>query len=161
MVLPTGLADTNIFSTLHYDGTNDAAINRCLATNEWWKFERKYIRLYAAASIEIELSRGDFRGQKQALAECKRLPYLRSNKEADTHALMLIQAGLIPPTEKADAFHLALATVHRVDYLITWNYAHLANDVIKERLEAFNRKHGYSNPIIVTPLSIPWHTMGQ
>jgi len=59
--------------------------------------------------------------------------------------------GLLPPKAAIDALHLALATVHGMDYLLTWNCTHLANAALRSRLEAVCRAQGYEPPIICTP----------
>jgi len=50
-----------------------------------------------------------------------------------------------------DALHLALATVHEVDILLTWNCRHLANAVILGGVGRLVRMKGYEMPIVCTP----------
>ena len=47
--------------------------------------------------------------------------------------------------------HIAIATVHHVDYLLTWNCAHIANPEIQERLAEFLFEKGFALPFICTP----------
>jgi hypothetical protein len=56
-----------------------------------------------------------------------------------------------PPRALGDAAHLAIAAVHRVDYLLTWNCAHLANAELRKRLERINDALGEYTPTICTP----------
>jgi hypothetical protein len=56
---------------------------------------------------------------------------------------------------------LAFATVHGIDYLLTWNYAHLANLDTQGRLREINRRHGWRTPFLVSPETIPKVTLGQ
>lgn len=75
---------------------------------------------------------------------------------AETAALTtrLEPAGPLPPKAKADAVHLAFATVYKINYLITWNFKHLANAVIQSRLQPVAEQRGYRLPIICTPLQL-------
>jgi hypothetical protein len=47
--------------------------------------------------------------------------------------------------------HLAIATCAEVDYLLTWNYRHLANAVILRQVEDFLRQHHLKLPRVCTP----------
>ena len=59
---------------------------------------------------------------------------------------------LIVPAEKAgDAIHLAFAAAYRVQFLCTWNFKHLANALILQRLKNLNEKHGIFTPQVCTP----------
>ena len=54
-------------------------------------------------------------------------------------------------TITSDAEHVATATVHRVDYLLTWNCKHIANAETLPRVYRLLTDMGYSPPLIVTP----------
>ena len=53
----------------------------------------------------------------------------------------------------ADAIHVALASYHKIDYLVTWNFGHLANVRRKARIRLFNTAAGFYVPMIVTRVS--------
>lgn len=59
----------------------------------------------------------------------------------------------VPMPEKArlDALHVALATVHEMDYLITWDYKHIANLNNQSKFEVLSQSFGFELPIICTP----------
>jgi hypothetical protein len=63
----------------------------------------------------------------------------------------LISEGAIPAKAEIDAYHIAIAAVHDMEYLLTWNCAHIANAVMRGRIESVCRKHGYEPPTICTP----------
>ena len=67
----------------------------------------------------------------------------------------------MPESQQADAFHLAFAVVHRIDYLMTWNQAHLANPEMLPRLTALCKKWGWRAPLVMTPAQMPRATLGQ
>lgn len=59
------------------------------------------------------------------------------------------------PTEAAgDAYHLAMASLHRMDFLLTWNCRHLANANKQRHLALLNGRLGLPMPIITTPLTL-------
>ena len=57
----------------------------------------------------------------------------------------------LPQKAKIDALHIAVATINGIDYLLTWNCAHLANAILRPKIEALCRESGYEPPIICTP----------
>jgi hypothetical protein len=66
-------------------------------------------------------------------------------------ALSLLQPGALPVKARDDAVHLALCGVHRVPYLLTWNFRHLANVHIKEKIQLICAGLNYKTPQICTP----------
>ncbi len=66
-------------------------------------------------------------------------------------AARLLEAGAIPRTAAEDAFHVAVATVNGIDYLVTWNCKHIANATMRTRIEAVCAGAGYDAPVICTP----------
>ena len=65
--------------------------------------------------------------------------------------MRIFQSGLLPPTAEINATHIALATFHRMDILLTWNCRHIANATIGVRLRRLAQAHGYELPSICTP----------
>jgi len=57
----------------------------------------------------------------------------------------------MPRRDFRDAFHLALASVHEVEYLVTWNFAHLANASKRTHIEVLNRRLHLPSPVICSP----------
>ncbi len=60
----------------------------------------------------------------------------------------------MPRTAEADSFHVAIASVAGVEFLLTWNCRHLANANKARHLAALNARLGLSVPIITTPMSL-------
>jgi hypothetical protein len=58
---------------------------------------------------------------------------------------------IMPKPPSADAIHVALASYYRMDFLLTWNCAHLANARKQTSLEAINLRLHLSLPRLVTP----------
>ena len=65
------------------------------------------------------------------------------------------EKGVIPLSQQEDALHVAHATIHEVDVLLSWNFKHLANVRREARIEAVNKERGYWRPLrIVSPLEV-------
>ncbi|MBC8245372.1 MAG: hypothetical protein H8E20_13360 [Verrucomicrobia bacterium] len=94
------------------------------------------------------------------MAAAKRTDALRSftvlaTKDIVTEiAHRLVQSGPIPEKAQADAMHLALAAVHKMDYLLTWNCRHLANASMRNAINDALRESGLVEPVICTPMDL-------
>jgi predicted nucleic acid-binding protein len=135
MKKPTIYLDTNIVSALHYDGTDINTLSRRMLTRDWWDAERQHFSVWVSSLTELELARGDYRKQADCLRFVRRLKYVPITREIRRLAAELLTARVIPESKPADALQLALAAGHHADYLLTWNYAHLANPVTQAKSE--------------------------
>ena len=88
---------------------------------------------------------------QKRLAALKAIPVLEATPEAMQLAAALIGAGAIPKQAAGDAAHVAIATIHGVEYLLTRNCAHIANAAIRSNIERVCRSAGYEPPILCTP----------
>ena len=79
------------------------------------------------------------------------LPLLDILPETGPLAAGLLNAGILPRKAAADAAHIALAAVHGMDFLITWNCVHIANAVIAKAVARVCEEHGFDCPVICTP----------
>ena len=57
----------------------------------------------------------------------------------------------VPESQPSDALHIALAAVHGVQYLVSWNFRHIVNAALRPAIEQVCRDHGYDPPILCTP----------
>ena len=62
-----------------------------------------------------------------------------------------MQTKAIPQDFPEDALHVAVAVVDDIEYLLTWNYKHLANAGMRSKIEATCRELGYEAVVICTP----------
>jgi len=76
------------------------------------------------------------------------------NTEVRDLAKALVRLRALPPKAEADALHIALATVHRMDLLLTWNCRHIDNPVAKPVIRSVCASNGYPCPEICTPLEM-------
>ncbi len=76
---------------------------------------------------------------------------LEITPEIGVIAADILALKIIPRRAVTDAAHIAVATAHRIDYLMTWNCVHLANAVIIKEVGKICRRHGFECPVICTP----------
>jgi hypothetical protein len=81
----------------------------------------------------VEAGEGDPAMAADRLALLRDLRVLLVTNEAADLARLLVTSGLVPEIAAPDAVHIALASVHRIDFLVTWNFKHIANPHIRER----------------------------
>jgi hypothetical protein len=62
-----------------------------------------------------------------------------------------IQRGIFQRKYMADALHVAVASFHKIDFLVTWNFGYLANVYRQARVRLFNVTSGFFVPTIITP----------
>ncbi|HYF48888.1 MAG TPA: hypothetical protein VEJ63_05760 [Planctomycetota bacterium] len=158
---PTVYLDSNIFSALYGKAIRPADIARQQVTRDWWNTEREHFECYTSSVTERELAAGTYVGQVAAVLAARRFRYLVQTSEVTSCADELVSRGIIPATKVPDAFQLSFAIVYELDYLLTWNYAHLANVAVQRVLERFCDVEDCCAPSVVSPETIPWVSYGQ
>jgi hypothetical protein len=119
-------------------------------TREWWA-GRGAFELYSSRLVVQECQAGDPQAAVDRLAALAGIPLLEQTPEAATLAEALIRGAPLPERAAADALHIAIAAVHGVDYLLTWNCTHIANVTLRPQIESVCRAAGYEPPLICTP----------
>lgn len=119
-------------------------------TEEWWG-QRMSFDLYTSQVVTREAAAGDREMAQRRLAFVAEIPLLEINEQALELATQLMQRGMIPARAAEDASHIAIATVHGMDYLLTWNCKHIANARMQKTVAEICRTAGYEPPTICTP----------
>ena len=120
-------------------------------TIRWWEHELKEYDAYSSTLVERELDRLAEPHRSGYLNLIKPLARLELNEEVAILAEGYISRGIFHRKFLADAVHVALASFHKIDYLVTWNFGHLANVRRQARIRLFNTAAGFFVPMIVTP----------
>lgn len=120
-------------------------------TKEWWEIRRKEFELYVSQLVIREAREGDVEAARRRLEIVQDLSVLNLSKEAKGFSKKLIKGVPIPAKASVDALHIAVAVVHDMDYLLTWNCVHIANATLRKGIEAVCRSKGYKAPVICTP----------
>jgi hypothetical protein len=123
-------------------------------TRRWWDLPKAEAILVTGYSTiaELELIPGTKR--TAALAFALQLPVLEETEDVLETIQFYQQHKLMPSGVFGDATHLALATVYKCDYLVTWNCKHLANPNKLDHIVRVNWMLGLATPKIVTPLQL-------
>lgn len=120
-------------------------------TREWWDGRKEYFDLYVSQLVIDEVGAGDAGVARERLRIVREFPLLDITTDVIELATAILTAGKIPKEAAADAAHIAIAAVHGMDFLITWNCVHIANAVNAKALRFICQKHGYESPVICTP----------
>jgi hypothetical protein len=120
-------------------------------TEEWWTTRRINFELYISQFVLDEVSIGDREAARRRLAFLKGIPVLMIDELVQELAADLVSFRAIPEKAAPDAAHIAIAAVHSMDYLLTWNCSHIANAEIIPSIINVCVSHGFQCPIICTP----------
>jgi predicted nucleic acid-binding protein len=120
-------------------------------TIRWWEHELSEYSVYSSMLVQRELERIAEPHRSGYLNLIRPLDYLDIAEEVAILAEGYIERGIFHRKYIADAIHVALASFHKIDYLVTWNFGHIANVRKQARLRLFNTTAGFFSPLIVTP----------
>lgn len=115
---------------------------------------RARFELYISQFVLDEASAGDREAAARRLVALRDAVLLDTTPSAVALANELIRVGDLPQSAIVDAFHIAIAAVHGMDYLLSWNCKHIANAAMRSRIEATCRSQGLEPPTICTPIEL-------
>lgn len=120
-------------------------------THDWWSHRRQQFRCVVSQVVIDEISAGDPDEIRKRLEVVEPLDVLSATEEAEELTQTIIDAGALPAKSVRDAAHVAVATVHGIEYLLTWNCKHLANAQIAGKIQRICDDHELVMPRICTP----------
>ena len=129
---------------------NDEPFRRDL-TIRWWEHELASYEPFVSGLVQRELERMPETRRASYLKLIEPLARLEITDEASILAEGYIARGIFHRKYMADALHVALASHHKIDFLVTWNFGFLANVHRQARVRLFNTAAGFFVPSIVTP----------
>ena len=91
----------------------------------------------------------------------KRMKHLALTGPANALYQQIMARGVVPSSKPRDGLQIAIATAHEIDYLLSWNYAHLANPIVQAKLEKLCQAFGLRYPVLVSPETIPSARLGE
>jgi len=151
---PTTYIETTVISYLTALPSRDLILAaHQQVTRDWWS-ARDAFELYISQFVLDEASAGDAAAAARRAEALRDLPVLDLTRDAALHAAEFVRAGGVPAKARIDALHIAVASVHGMDYLVTWNCTHIANAQMRGRIEATCRGAGFDPPIICTPIEL-------
>jgi hypothetical protein len=102
----------------------------------------------------VEASAGHPEAARRRLEALQGIAELPIDQEVQALADRLVSQGGVPAGAEADALHIAVAAVHRMDYLLTWNFRHIDNAATKPIIRSICTDAGYSCPEICAPMEL-------
>ena len=123
-------------------------------TRDWWQNRRNDFFLYISQVVLDEVARGDTEIATKRLEILRDFPLLEVTESVDELASEFMTKSNLPPKASDDAVHIAIATIHRLDYLLTWNCKHIANAQIQRKLIKICFDLDYKLPMICTPYEL-------
>ncbi len=115
-------------------------------TKDWWDLRRSTHELYTSQVVLDEIANGETRMAEQRLELMAHIDLLELTDEARALTKEILISGLLPAAADRDAAHIALATAHEMDILLSWNCRHIANATIQARLRLLVEKSNFTLP---------------
>lgn len=151
MAKPKIYVETTVISYLTARPSRDVVLAaHQQVTRDWWDRRDKF-ELTACQLVVQEASAGDPVAAHERLQAMIGIPLLAAPEDALQLSRALLDSGAVPKQAAEDALHIAVAAVNGVEYLVTWNYKHLANATKRVQIEDICRDAGYEPPVICTP----------
>ena len=120
-------------------------------TREWWARRREDFEVFISQLVLDEAAAGDPVAASERLVVLTDLPLLDLTEEVSSLAAALVASLALPAKAATDAAHIAVAAVHGMHFLVTWNCAHIANAEMATAIQDVCRQHGFIAPVICTP----------
>jgi len=149
---PSVYIETSVISHLTARPSRDVAVAAYQEiTREWWRVARDRFALFVSELVVAEAGTGDPDAARARLETIETLPRLGATAKATELARHLLDLGAVPEEAGDDAAHIAIAVANGVDFLVTWNFRHIANATMRSRIEDVCRRSSYAPPVICTP----------
>ena len=120
-------------------------------TREWWEVRRNEFDLFVSQYVLDEAVLGDPDATRRRMEALAGIPLLDSTEDAFALADAILQRLELPQKAWTDCMHIAIAATNGIEYLLTWNCAHIANAEFREPISAVCGDFGVEPPIICTP----------
>lgn len=154
MSKPRVYVETTIPSFYHETRTAPDILARRRWTRRWWSGAPERYELVTSSPVLDELAGGPRERIAERLALVRELPLLAIEPGIAEIVQAYIRHKLMPADPAGDALHLALASYHKCDFLVTWNCRNLANANKFGHIRRVNTMLGLFVPILATPLEL-------
>jgi len=101
-----------------------------------------------------EVSNGNLEAANRRLQVVSHLPVLLHNDQIEELAHTYFVTLSLPERARLDAFHLAMAVWHQIDYLLSWNCKHIVSARVRKIVQELNQQRELSTPILCTPTEL-------
>lgn len=122
-----------------------------LATKRWWQTRLGDYEVFTSQAVLDEAGNGNPQMAAARLSALAPFPILPVTAETVKVEAAFMRLGVIPKSAAMDALHLALAVVHGMNFLLTWNCKHINNGELDVRHRRVCASFGFGLPVIATP----------
>jgi hypothetical protein len=119
-------------------------------TRDWWDLKRHQHELFTSQVVLDEITAGEAAMAQKRLELMADVPLVDLTEEARAFTKAVLGSGLLPADADRDAAHIALATAHNMDILLSWNCRHIANAAIQARLRQLAAEARLTLPLLCT-----------
>lgn len=120
-------------------------------TKLWWAQMADRYQIFVSEVVHFEAAEGEKAKAFERLAIVESFPFLPITDAVIELGDAIEKLGVIPAACANDAVHLAMAAVHKMDILLTWNMKHICNGYLFQRFSTVCQLSGHQMPMIVTP----------
>jgi len=150
--MPSVYVETTIPSYLVAAPSRDLIVAaRQQTTHDWWRTAADRFELFVSEAVLQEISAGDPEMAVRRMKVVDRLPALDVTEEVDSLVEVYQECLGLPDRARTDVVHIAVSVVYELDYLVTWNCAHIANGHVIGRLMEVNHGLARFTPLLLTP----------
>ena len=126
-------------------------LGRQVVTRDWWATAGERFDLYSSKVVDREIRMGDPEAARRRVDAMRGQPELEVGPLEVELAQKLIDGKAVPKEYPDDALHIAVAAIHGMDYLVSWNFKHITNGQTIPLVAKICRDVGYECPCICTP----------
>lgn len=155
MTPPSVYIETSVISYLTARPSRDVILlGQQVFTARWWETDRLAYRCFVSEPVLAECAMGDPDAARRRLQAIEAISILPNSDQVARLTAVYLAEGLVPPKMRYDAVHLAMASAHGIDYLVTWNCRHLATPRARRMIAGINQREGFSIPALTTPMEL-------
>ena len=154
-IKPKLYVETTVVSYLMARPSNDASLAyRQKITQQLWEECANNYEFVVSDIVISEILRGDAVAAQRRFDAVANLTILDLSPDVDKLTQDLTDAGAVPHRARSDAQHIAFAAVNSIDYLVSWNYKHIVNEIKRQLINEVCHAAGFQPPTICTPIEI-------
>jgi predicted nucleic acid-binding protein len=158
MTKPTIYIETSVVSYLTGRPSSDLIVSaHQKATQDWWYDRRGDFELRVSEFVLGEAQDGHPEAAQKRLLALEGIQLLELLPATEQLAAVFLATGAVPEKARLDALHIAVAAVHSMNYLLTWNFRHIANAEKWTHIEAACTSMNFKMPRICSPLELMTH----
>lgn len=120
-------------------------------TLEWWDIHKSSYELCVSRLVEEEVSSGNAEASERRRSYLRGIAFLEVSNTAIEIAQNLLDQKAVPKRSEEDALHIGIAAAQGVDYLLTWNFKHINNAVMRQKIIKVIESMGFLCPQLCSP----------